>query len=82
MIEKYPENLTVEDAWGTIPLLYAVWGDAPSEVIQFLIDSYQSLYPDHEFDWSDMVITLCRADVPTAFIRNLINIHHSLSPGH
>ena len=82
MIEKYPENLTVEDAWGTIPLLYAVWGDAPSEVIQFLIDSYQSLYPDHEFDWSDMAITLCRADVPTALIRNLINIHHSLSPGH
>jgi hypothetical protein len=33
MIEKYPENLTVEDVWGAIPLLYAVWGDASSEVI-------------------------------------------------
>jgi len=31
MIEKYPENLIVEDAWGDVPLLYAVWGDAPSD---------------------------------------------------
>ena len=32
MVEKYPENLIVEDAWGALPLLYAVWGDAPSEI--------------------------------------------------
>jgi len=27
IVEKYPENLIVEDAWGTLPLLYAIWGD-------------------------------------------------------
>jgi hypothetical protein len=26
MIENYPENLIVEDAWGAVPLLYAIWG--------------------------------------------------------
>ena len=63
MVEKYPENLIVEDAWGALPLLYAVWGDAPSEIVQFLVNSYQSHYPNHEFDWNDMVITLGRLEI-------------------
>ena len=42
-IDKYPGPLIVEDAWGAVPLLYAIWRDAPSEVVQLLIGSYQSL---------------------------------------
>jgi hypothetical protein len=80
MIDKYPGNLIVEDAWGAVPLLYAVWGDAPSEVVQFLIVSYQSLYPDYEFDWTAMVMTLGRANAPVAVIQNLLDIQQSLSP--
>ena len=39
MIEKYPANLIVEDEWRAVPvpLLYAIWGDAPREVVQFLV---------------------------------------------
>jgi hypothetical protein len=29
-------------------------GGAPSEIINFLVNSYQSLYPNHEFDWIDV----------------------------
>jgi len=73
--------LIVEDAWGAVPLLYAVWGDAPSEIIQFLVNSYQSLYPNHEFDWNDMVITLGRANASKAVIRNLLrHLQPTLSP--
>jgi hypothetical protein len=28
--------------------------NAPSEIINFLVNSYQSLYPNHEFDWIDV----------------------------
>ena len=56
MIEKYPGNLIVEDAWGAVPLLYAVWGRAPSEILHFLVKSYQIHYSDHEFDWNAMMI--------------------------
>jgi len=80
MVEKYPENLIVEDAWGALPLLYAVWGDAPSEIVQFLVNSYQSHYPNHEFDWNDMVITLGKANAPTTGIQNLLNVQQMLSP--
>ena len=80
IVEKYPENLIVEDAWGAVPLLYAIWGDAPSEIVQFLVNSYQSLYPDHEFEWNDMVITLGRANASKAVIRNLLNTQPTLSP--
>jgi hypothetical protein len=62
MVELYPDNLIVEDAWGAVPLLYVIWGDAPSEIVSFLVNSYQSLFPNHEFDWNDMVITSsCRS---------------------
>jgi hypothetical protein len=80
IVAKYPTNLITVDRWGALPLLYAIWGDAPSEIINFLIDSYQSLYPDHEFDWTDMVITLGRANAPVDVIQNLLDIQHTLSP--
>jgi hypothetical protein len=47
MVDKYPANLIVEDAWGATPLLYAIWGDAPSEIVEFLVNSYQSLHPNN-----------------------------------
>ena len=58
LVDKYPENLITEDRWGEVPLLYAVWGNAPSEIIQFLVDSYKSIYPNYEFDWTGMMKTL------------------------
>ena len=82
MVEKYPENLIVEDSWGAVPLLYAIWGDAPREVVHFLVDSYQSLFPNHQFDWNDMLITLGRANVSKVVMQNLLNIQHALSPGY
>jgi hypothetical protein len=82
IVEKYPTNLITEDRWGVVPLLYAFWGDAPTAIVQFLLESYQSLYPNHEFDWTDMVITLGRGNAPVAAIQNLLYIHLTLSPGY
>jgi hypothetical protein len=82
MVEKYPENLIVSDAWGATPLLYAIWTDSPSEIIQFLITSYQSLYLHHEFDWNDMVFTLGQANVSNGVIQNLLDIQQTLCPGY
>jgi len=82
MINNYPENLIVKDPWGALPLLYSIWGDAPNEIVNFLVNSYQSLYPDHEFDWSDMVITLGQKCISVAVITNLIRVQQSLSPNY
>ena len=36
LIEKYPENLITKDEWGaSLPLLYAVWGDAPMRLYNY-----------------------------------------------
>jgi hypothetical protein len=80
MVDNYPANLIVEDVWGAVPLLYAVRGNAPSEIVHFLVNSYQSLYPDHEFNWSDMVIKLGRAGAPKAVVGNLLDEQQTLSP--
>jgi hypothetical protein len=72
IVEKYPANLISEDRWGALPLLYAFWGAAPSEIIHFLLDSYQSLYPGYEFNWTLMVETMGRCDTPKERIENLL----------
>ena len=72
IVDNYPANLITEDGWGAVPLLYAFWGAAPAEIIQFLLDSYQSLYPNHVFNWTMMVETMGRCDTPKESIENLL----------
>ena len=73
IVENYPANLITEDRWGALPLLYAFWGTAPSEIIQFLLESYHSLYPNHEFNWTMMVETMGR-HTPKKSIENLLRV--------
>jgi hypothetical protein len=50
IVEQYPANLITVDRWGATPLLYAFWGGAPAEIIEFLLYSYRLLYPNHVFN--------------------------------
>jgi hypothetical protein len=72
IVENYPANLITEDRWGATPLLYAFWGAAPMEIIQFLLESYQSVHPDHTFNWTMMVETMGRCDTPMERIEKLL----------
>jgi hypothetical protein len=72
IVENYPANLVTEDRWGALPLLYAFWGAAPTEIILFLLESYKSLYPGFEFNWTMMVETIGRTDIPKQRIENLL----------
>jgi hypothetical protein len=72
IVDNYPINLITEDRWGALPLLYAFWGAAPTEIIQFLLDSYQLHYPGHIFNWTMMAKTIGRTDTPKESIDNLL----------
>jgi hypothetical protein len=74
IVENYPTNLITEDRWGALPLLYSFWGAAPTDIIQFLLDRYQSLYPNHVFNWTNMVWTIGRCDTPEEIIQNLLHV--------
>jgi hypothetical protein len=80
IVEQYPANLITEDRWGALPLLYAFWGGAPTEIIHFLLDSYLALYPDHVFNWTLMVETMGRCDTPNDRIQNLLCVKQTLFP--
>jgi len=80
IVEKYPTNLITEDRWGALPLLYAFWGAAPAEIIEFLLDSYQAFYPSHEFNWTMMVETMGRTDTPKESIENLLRVRQMHFP--
>jgi hypothetical protein len=74
IVENYPTNLITEDRWGALPLLYAFWGAAPTEIIGFLLESYHALYPGYVFNWTMMVETIGRTDTPKENIENLLRV--------
>jgi len=80
LVSKYPETLITEDRWETLPLLYAVWGQAPDEIVEFLVESYQSIYPNYELDWTEMVKTLGKANVPPEVIQRLLEVQNDSFP--
>jgi len=80
LIEKYPETLIMKDKWGDIPLVYAYRCNAPSEVLDLLVNRYKLLYPDYEFDWGDMLLTLAKCDVPLPNIQRLVNTQQNIYP--
>lgn len=80
MIETYPKQLITKDKWGALPLLYAIWGEMPTEVIQLLLESYQQYFPDYKFEWTDMVETLARAIVPHDRIAKLVHVNTTNFP--
>ena len=77
LIDKYPETLIIKDKWGDIPLLYAIWCNSPSEVIDLLVESYKTYHPEYEFDWSGMIRTLVKRHVPLANIQRLVSTHRN-----
>ena len=80
LVDKHPETLVTEDSWGALPLLYAVWGRAPDEVVQYLVDSYTSLHPDYALNWKNMVLTLGNAGAPLRIIQNLLDLREGSFP--
>jgi len=77
LIEKYPDTLIMKDKWGDIPLQYAIWCNAPPELVNSLVESCKTLHPDYEFDWKGMILTLAKRDVPLANIQKLVNTQQS-----
>jgi len=80
LIQKYPESLVTQDRWGALPLLYAVWGSAPSEIVQFLVQSYQTIFPNYQLKWTMMFETLGRANVSSDIMHVLRKMQHNKFP--
>ena len=74
IVEKNPTNLITEDRWGALPILHLFWGAAPSEIIQFFLASYQSLFPGHVFNWTMMVETMGRFNTSKESIKYMLRV--------
>ena len=73
LVEQYPDNLIAKDICEQIPLIYAIWCGAPSEVVEFLAKSYKVNYPEYVFDWENMVRHLLVHDAPLPRIQVLLD---------
>jgi len=79
LIEKYPESLITKDRWSAVPLLYAVWGDSPKEIVQLLIESYKTIYPDHKLNWVEMLVSCSRTNIQE-IIQRLLDVQEEFFP--
>ena len=80
ILRRYPDHLIVEDVWGEIPLLYALWGRAPRNIVEFLATSMKEYHPTYNINWEKMVGTLCTGLAPIASVEYLIEMNRSLFP--
>lgn len=80
LVEKYPENLVTKDQWEDIPLLYALWCNAPSKIVEFLVESYKVYHPDYTIDWKRMLETLISFGAPHPRVQFLMEMHELLFP--
>lgn len=80
LIERYPEHLITEDEWGDLPLLYALWGRAPQEIVDYLTSSMKRYHPNYNVDWYKMMQTFCKALAPTACVEYLIETNRKAFP--
>ena len=79
LVKMYPENLIIEDEWGALPLLYALWGNAPTEIVQFMVESYQLIYPGYEFNWTKMMEILGNT-ASLNVVQNLLGVQREFFP--
>lgn len=63
-----------KDKWGDIPLFYALWCNAPTDCVNFLVESYKLYHPDYGFDWAGMINSLCKKRVPLGSVQNVVNV--------
>lgn len=82
IIKMYPGNLIHQDKWGCIPLLYAIWMNAPDDIVQLMVDSQRSVFPNQVVEWEKMVETLCRTGSPPNNIKRLLDIQQTSFSGH
>ena len=80
MVEKYPSAMLIKDRWGEVPLVYALFGEAPMEVIHFLLESHMQRWHSMPFDFGGMILRLATKQGTSAgFVRSVIRAqrtHH------
>jgi len=74
LIERHPESLITQDKWGALPLLYAVWSKASNSIVELLVQSYKSIFPNYVFNWTKMMETLATISATETETKCLHNI--------
>jgi hypothetical protein len=80
LVEKYPENLIVADKLGDTPLTYAFTCNAPMEIIDFLLESHMSEYPDYNWKWEDIADSVIYMRAPVHRFQLLLETHKRYFP--
>lgn len=75
LVETYPEDLTVYDTWGYLPLYYACLSDAPLEVVQYLLDTHKRISENAvaELPWQSIVDSFSIMFVSAAVLKCVIH---------
>lgn len=82
LIKNYPSNIIETDKYDKEPLYYALWGNAPVEVIMLLATSQKELFPKSSINWETLIPFLAQGGIqlPLERINILLNMQQKLFP--
>jgi hypothetical protein len=80
LVSRCPGHLIVQDVWNEIPLLYLLWGQAPSDIVAFVANSMIEYQHEYIIDWGRMIETLCTGLAPFASIDYLLEVNQMYFP--
>ena len=62
--------------------MYALWGNAPNEIVQVLVQSQKNYFPNQNLDAKGMIMTLCDGNIPSERIQHAMETLQAAFPGH
>ncbi|KAL9178713.1 hypothetical protein ACHAXT_003844 [Thalassiosira profunda] len=81
VVRKFPSYLVTKDKWGKEPLYYALVGEAPLDILQFLFGAHRDVWGGLPFDFADMVKQLLNSKETTVdFMHRLFEAQRSAFP--
>ena len=78
---QFPSYLVTKDKWGKEPLYYALVGEAPLDILQFLFGAHRDVWGGLPFDFAEEVKQLLSSKETTVdFMHRLFEAQRSAFP--
>jgi hypothetical protein len=78
--EHFHDDLICKDKWGEIPIFYALWSNAPYDIVQFLLESIKASHPQYELDWKGLLKTVVVNGASMEVVKRVVSVQQAYFP--
>jgi hypothetical protein len=74
IITKFSDTILIKDNWCKLPIMYALYGEAPLEVIRYFLEEHCQRRDTVPFDFGEMILKLAKKQGTSAdYMRGVIH---------